>query len=172
MSWAQSARYINRCLVNRAHALSKWLIVLKVCITHHRLLRESRGQYARHLTDPTAAPPAFMQPGMHNAGPGGGASGQMGGQGMPNGVPAGASGNSGSGHSASMQVRTCCTRRLHAASRKLRLRCPNEQHNEQRMHELWTHREHKHITLRFFASHHFALLCNTALLLKSTASAW
>lgn len=70
MSWAQSARYINRCLVNRAHQLQKWLIVLKVCLTHHRLLRESRGQYAAHLTNPTAAPAlgnpyasSFAQPG-------------------------------------------------------------------------------------------------------------
>jgi hypothetical protein len=68
MAWAQSARYINRCLVHRAHALNKWLIVLKVCITHHRLLRESRGQYACHVTDPSATGPAFAQPGMLGAG--------------------------------------------------------------------------------------------------------
>ena len=68
VNWAQSARYINRCLVNRAHTLNKWLIVLKVCITHHRLLRESRSQYARHLTDPSATGPAFQQPGMHGVG--------------------------------------------------------------------------------------------------------
>ena len=70
MSWAQSARYINRCLVNRAQTLQKWLIALKVCITHHRLLRESRGQYHKHLTDPSAAAPAFAQPGLHGVGGG------------------------------------------------------------------------------------------------------
>lgn len=68
MSWAQSARYVNRCLVNRAHNIPKWLVVLKVCITHHRLLRESRGQYAAHLTNPAVVPAAFSQPGLHGAG--------------------------------------------------------------------------------------------------------
>jgi hypothetical protein len=56
MSWAQSARYVNRCLVSRAHQNQKWLVVLKVCLTHHRLLRESRGQYAVHLTNPAVSP--------------------------------------------------------------------------------------------------------------------
>ena len=67
MSWAQSARYVNRCLVNRAHNIPKWLVVLKVCITHHRLLRESRGQYAAHLTNPAVVPTAFTQLGLHGA---------------------------------------------------------------------------------------------------------
>lgn len=51
MTWPATGRYINRELVKRAHSLPKWLIVLKCCITHHRLLRESKGQYAKHLTD-------------------------------------------------------------------------------------------------------------------------
>lgn len=54
MTWPATGRYINRELVKRAHALPKWLIVLKCCITHHRLLRESKGQYAKHLTDASA----------------------------------------------------------------------------------------------------------------------
>lgn len=53
MTWPATGRYINRELVKRAHAIPRWLIVLKCCITHHRLLRESKGQYAKHLTDPT-----------------------------------------------------------------------------------------------------------------------
>lgn len=54
MTWPATGRYINRELVKRAHSNQKWLIVMKCCLTHHRLLRESKGQYARHLTDPSA----------------------------------------------------------------------------------------------------------------------
>jgi hypothetical protein len=54
MTWPATGRYINRELVKRAHSIQKWLIVIKCCLTHHRLLRESKGQYARHLTDPSA----------------------------------------------------------------------------------------------------------------------
>lgn len=55
MQWPATSRYINRELVKRSHVLGKWLIALKCCLTHHRLLRESRAHYARHLTEGAAA---------------------------------------------------------------------------------------------------------------------